>query len=81
VLCGAVPILTAWPAPRAGGAVSIIRPPVSTSALADSHATGILVGGYLALVLWRAAALMRGALASKGLSRTGTPITEGPILA
>lgn len=80
-LCGAVPLLSAWPAPRVDGLASVLTPPVNTSALADSHTAGLLVGGYLTLVLWKVVTLTRGALAYNSLRRTSTPITEGPILA
>jgi beta-lactamase regulating signal transducer with metallopeptidase domain len=78
-LCGAVPLLTAWPAARVDGAAIVA--PVDTSAIADSDTASLLVCGYLTLVLWNVAMLTRAALVSIGLRRSSTPITDGPILA
>jgi Zn-dependent protease with chaperone function len=81
-LSGGVPLLSAWGAPRAGGLAGVVTlPPINTATLAGSHAARVLVGGYLALVLWKVATLARGALAYNRLRRTSTPITEGPVLA
>jgi beta-lactamase regulating signal transducer with metallopeptidase domain len=80
-LCGAVPLLSAWPAARVDGLAIVVSPAVNTSAFADGHAASLLVGGYLTLVLWKIATLTRAALAYKTLRRTSIPITEGPTLA
>jgi beta-lactamase regulating signal transducer with metallopeptidase domain len=78
-LCGAVPLLSAWPAARVEGLAVVVTPPVNTRAFADGHAADLLLCGYLALVLWKLAAFTRAALAYRNLRRDSTPITEGAI--